>query len=287
MFCSGNLQITIKYDKIYIFFYGANVMVLNYYPGCTLKSKVSQLDISARAAAKALGVELCEIPEWQCCGGVYPVGQDETGQRLPAVRALYQAKNDTGSIVTVCSACHHVLKRANHDMRSDVTIREKVNAYLEYAVSYNGETQVIHYLEMLRDKVGFDVIGSKVKKSLKNMNIASYYGCLLLRPSKVMEFDDAENPCIMENFVTALGANPVIFPFRNECCGGYAGVNDSSFVEKRSKTVVESAKAHGADMIITACPLCMYNLKKYSDIPVKFFTELLCEALEIEVTQSE
>lgn len=260
-------------------------MIYDYYPGCTLKNKASSFDIWARKAAETLGVEMLEIPEWQCCGGVYPVSSDETAQKLPSVRALNTAKENGRDLLTVCSACYHVLKSVNYDMKNSGDIRMKANSYLE--CDYKGETRVLHYLEMLRDDIGFDVLSEKVKNPLNDQKIAPYYGCLLLRPSKIIGFDDAENPATMENFIKALGAESVVYPFRNECCGGYMAPLDKNLTEKKCRDIIESAKNHGAEMIITACPLCMYNLKKYSDIPIKYFTEILCEALVIEVTDSD
>lgn len=258
-------------------------MKFDYYPGCTLKNKAYSLDIGARKAAEFLGVGMREIPEWQCCGGVYPMCQNETAHKLPSIMALQYAKENTGSVLTVCSACYHVLKSVNYDMKTNPVIQTKANTYLENEVWYKGETKVVHYLEMLRDNVGFDVLKSKVTVPLKNKKIAAYYGCLLLRPSNIMQFDDAENPSIIEDLIRALGADAVIYPFRNECCGGYMAAEDKALTEKKCRDIITSAVSHGAEMIITTCPLCMYNLKKYSDIPVKYFTEPLCEALGIEV----
>ena len=198
-------------------------MKYSYYPGCTLKTKAKELNDYAIASAKALGIEMEEIEDWQCCGGVYSTATDEAN--------------------------------------------------------------VIHYLEMLRDVVGFDNLKKAVVNPLKGKKIAAYYGCLLLRPGKVMEFDDPENPKIMEDFIKAIGATPVIFSQRNECCGGYMTLNDKELAQKRSNAVVASALEQQADCMITACPLCRYNLvanATENQIPVYYFTELLAEALGVK-----
>ena len=134
---------------------------------------------------------------------------------------------------------------------------------------------------MLRDEVGFDKIREAVVKPLTGKKIAAYYGCLLLRPSGVLKFDDPENPKIMEDFIRALGAEPVIYSMRNECCGGYITLEDKYAAKKRASAVAENALEMGADLMITACPLCEYNIKKNADkkIEVKYFTEVLAEAL--------
>lgn len=255
-----------------------------YYPGCTLRTKAKDLDSYARASAVALGITLEEPADWQCCGGAYTTAKDEIATKLSAVRALNSAKENGRPLVTVCSACHNVIKQTNYDISNDEEMSSKVNSYLKLDEPYNGETTVYHYLEMLRDVVGFDNLSQKVINPLKGKKIAAYYGCLLLRPSKALAMDDPENPSIMENFIRAIGGTPVIYAQRNECCGGYIALEDKSQAEKRSSAVMRSAEENGADMIITACPLCLYNLKKNScsELPVYYFTELLAEALGLK-----
>lgn len=262
-------------------------MKLCYYPGCTLRTKAKDLDTYARRCASALGFELWEPEEWQCCGGVFVTSKDEIATKLAGIWVLSEAKRSQLPLLTVCSACHNVIKQTNHAMQTDAEFASRVNAYLsadcDFFKPYNGETQVWHYLELLRDVVGFDELSKKVKNSLNGKKIASYYGCLLLRPGKIMGFDDPENPRIMEDLVRALGGEPVIYPMRNECCGGYAVMDDPSNAKKQSTGVLDSAKTHGAELIVTACPLCKYNLQKLgSDVPVIYFTELLADALGVK-----
>ena len=232
-------------------------MKYSYYPGCTLRNKAKDLDEYARASARALGFELEEIEDWQCCGGVYPLGTDEIATKLSSVRALNQAKEKGQDLVTICSACHHVIKRVNDDMKNVEDIRTRANNY------------------KLKEKVVNPLTGKK---------IGAYYGCLLLRPGKIMAFDDPENPTIMEDFIRALGAEPVIYPYRNECCGGYISLKEKDMSQNMCQKIEDSAKGFGADMLITACPLCKYNLNKNasSELPVYYFTELLAEALGVK-----
>ena len=257
-------------------------MIYSYYPGCTLSTKAKKLDRCGRLAAQALGVELEEIVNWQCCGAVYPQAEDEIATKLSAVRALNAAKEKNQPLLTLCSACHHVIKRVNDDMKNSEYIRTRANNYLKLDAPYAGETNVVHYLEMLRDEVGFDKLKAAVKNPLKGVKIAAYYGCLLLRPSGVMAFDDPENPQIIEDFIRAIGATPVIYSQRNECCGGYMAMEDEGYARRRVERILASAAEAGADEIITACPLCMYNLAHNAGdakLPVKYFTELLYQAL--------
>ncbi len=259
-------------------------MKFSYFPGCTLKTKGKDLDIYARKSAEALGFALCELADWQCCGAVYPMAKDEIATKLSSVRALVSARDNGEELVTLCSACHNVIKQVNHDMKTDADIALRVNNYMALETPYAGETNVLHFLEVLRDRVGFDNLKAAVKNPLTGRKIAAYYGCLLLRPGKVMQFDDPENPTILEDFIRAIGAEPVIWGMRNECCGGYIAAEDRAQASKRSNTVMQDAAQNGADTVITACPLCLYNLKKNggSDLPVVYFTELLAEALGVK-----
>ena len=263
-------------------------MKVSYFPGCTLKNKAKDLDMYAYRSAEALGVTLEEIENWQCCGGVFTTAKNEVATKLSSVRALKEAFSKEQPLVTVCSACHNVIKQTNYVMQNDAEFANKVNLYMNEETAYNGEAEVYHYLEMLRDLVGFDKLKEKVVNPLKGKKIAAYYGCLLLRPNSVMKMDDPENPTIMEDFIKALGADPVVYAMRNECCGGYVSVESPELAKNKSNAVVNNAKAQGAEMIITACPLCKYNLiKNGADIPVVYFTELLAEALGVKEDTNE
>ena len=262
-------------------------MEVSYFPGCTLRNKAKDLDVYARACAEILGVTLCEIPDWQCCGGVFMNANDEIATKLSSVRALIAARDAGQPLLTVCSACHNVIKQTNHAMQTDSVFADHVNRYLaqdkQPSAPYHGETHVLHYLELLRDTVGFENLKIAVVKPLSGRRIAAYYGCMLLRPGKVMAFDDVENPKIMEDFIRALGAEPVIWARRNECCGGYLALEDPESTKKKSAAVSENAVACGAEALVTACPLCKYNLiKNGSPVPVIYFTELLAEALGVK-----
>jgi len=257
-------------------------MKFSYYPGCTLRNKAKDLDYYARKSAVALGFQLEELETWQCCGGVYPLGADEIASKLPSVRALNAAKEKNQDLVAVCSACYHVLKRVNDDMANVPDIQTRANNYMELSEPYKGETQVLHFLEVLRDRIGFDELKKKVVNPLTGRKIGAYYGCLLLRPSAVLAFDDPENPTILEDFIRALGAEPVLYPYRNECCGGYISIKDKETSKAMCDRITACAAGFEADCIVTACPLCKYNLNKSDKLPVVYFTELLAEALGLK-----
>lgn len=277
-------------------------MKVPYYPGCTLHERAHDFDASARECAKALGIELEELPVWTCCGAVFPLTTDSVMDILAAVRNLAYAARLGDKVVTLCSFCYNVLKRANKVMRDDPEKREKANLFLladtdarqgiesYLKEDYVGQVEVLHYIEMLRDLVGFDEIAKRVKKKLEGLNVAAYYGCMLLRPADEMEFDNPEQPTIFEEFLASLGCNVVDFPMKTECCGGFQIVNDEEIAIACSRTVMGNALKNGADVVVTTCPLCRYNLdekqkeigervRDFERIPVIYFTQLLGLAL--------
>lgn len=262
-------------------------MRYRYFPGCTLKGQAKSMEDTTLAAASALGIELEELPQWQCCGAVFPLYEDELVTLLSPVRTLAAAEGEP--LVSLCSACHHVLKRAQEVMRRNEDAREKVTDFLE--VEYTGAGRVLHFLEVLRDDFGFDALKEKVVKPLEGRKVAAYYGCLLLRPDKVMQFDDPENPSIMEDYLRALGAEVVQTPYRTECCGAYLSVTEGKVAESAVDAILKGARQAGAEAIITACPLCRYNLENCAveseKIPVYYFSELLPEALGIKDAVAE
>jgi len=254
-----------------------------YFPGCTLKGQAKSMEDTTLAAAKAMGIELEELSEWQCCGAVYPLYEDELISLLSPVRTLAAAEGEP--LVSLCAACHHVLKRAQELMQRNEEARDKVTEHLE--VEYAGEGRVLHFLEVLRDDLGFDKMAEMVKKPLEGKKVAAYYGCLLLRPSKVMQFDDPENPTIMEDMIRALGAEVVKSPYRTECCGAYLSVTEEGVARDTVDRIIDSARRAGAEMLITACPLCRYNLENCASdegkepLKVYYFSEILAEAMDL------
>ena len=255
-----------------------------YYPGCTLKTKAKELDMYALKSLKILGIEVEEFEDWQCCGAVYPQTTDEIAARLSAVRVLELARRNGQNLLTLCSACHHVLKRVNSDMRLSRDIRQKVNNYCEFESPYGGETNVVHFFELLRDDITFEKLKKHVPKPITNKKIGAYYGCLLLRPGDTMQFDDPENPAIIEDFLKAIGAETIQYTYRNECCGAYTAIENEKLTQKLCGNIISSCKQKSIEALVTACPLCRYNLTKNAPaetLPVYYFTQLLAEALGV------
>lgn len=266
-------------------------MKMPYYPGCTLSSKAKALDNSTRGSMAVLGIELTELPRWTCCGTTFPLAQDNYMGMVAAARILASTAGEGGrELVTICSFCYNVLKRVNHIIRYNSEARQKLNAYLEE--DYDGEVSLVHPLEICKNHLGFDVISGMVRRRLTGLKVACYYGCMLVRPASEMEFDAPDNPNIMEGLVAALGAEAVNFPQRIACCGSYQVLRDNALVMARVRDIIGNAAMSGAEVVVTSCPLCQFNLdwtqdkilsenSGYRKIPVIYFTQLLGLALDL------
>jgi len=273
-------------------------MKLPYYPGCTLKTTAENFDISTAASAGALGIELVELPRWNCCGTVHALAKDDVMHYLAPVRNLIRVEEmragelvDEEKVVTVCAMCYNTLKRANIVVNEDSEKMEKVRDIMEKETPYGGTVEVVHMLEVLRD-LGWSKVADRVERPLEGLRVATYYGCLLLRP-RGFGIDDVDNPQIMEQLIDVLGAEVVDIPFKTRCCGAYHTVQMKEVVAELSHRILDQAVKAGADMVVTACPLCEYNLgprqeeiqkmfRDFNSIPVVYFTQLMALAFGIE-----
>ena len=156
-------------------------------------------------------------------------------------------------------------------------------------LKYKGDVQVLHLLEILKQDIKFEAIAKKVKNPLKDLKIASYYGCYLVRPAEI-GFDDMENPTIMDDLMQVLGAKPIDFPYKTECCGAYQTVDKPEIIAERTNEILSSAIEQGAEAVAVSCPLCAFNLdqrqketlQQYPDfkpIPILYFSQLMAIAL--------
>jgi heterodisulfide reductase subunit B len=192
--------------------------------------------------------------------------------------------------MTLCAMCFNTLKRANERVKSDPESLDKINKFMyREEVEYKGDVQVLHLLELLRDEIKFENIAKKVVKPLPNLKIANYYGCLLVRPKEI-GLDDVENPTVLENLMTALGANAIDFPYKTECCASYQTVDKPENVADRTYHILTSAQSQGAELVSVSCPLCAFNLDyrqketvqkypEFKNIPILYFTQVMALAL--------
>lgn len=261
---------------------------LPYFPGCTLCTKALGFDRSVRASFRALGMELVELADWNCCGAVFPLSVDDMLALSGPARVLAQGRKAGSRLATACAACYNILKRTNRVMREDAERRDRVNFFIE--ADYSGDLKVVHLLELLRDDLGFDQLKAQVRRPLAGLRVASYYGCMLLRPPREVALDDPENPQVMEELFKALGAEAVHYPHRTECCGGYLATSSPESVQVCVRTILASAQKAGAEALAVSCPLCHFNLDShqkelvqhevhFAPLPVLYFTQLLALAL--------
>jgi len=266
---------------------------LTYFPGCSLKEEAKEFEISAMAVMKALGLPLIEFERWNCCGTVFSLTEDDLMHQLATIRNLIRVQeNGSEEIVTLCSMCYNTLKRSSLFVNRDKERLEKINAFMDREQAYEGKVEVRHLLEVLRDRIGWDKVEEAMIHSLEGLSVAPYYGCMLLRPREV-GIDDPDNPTIMQDLIEALWATPVEFPFQTECCGSYQVVDRRELIVERTHRILSSARRSGADVVITSCPLCQYNLQKtqselketiptFEEMPVIYFTQLMAVALEVD-----
>jgi len=253
-----------------------------FYPGCSLEGTARDFHLSTMAVAKALNISMPEIPGWVCCGST------AAHQTDPLLALALPAKNLAAAggrtVAVCCAACYSRLKVANHEIAKDPETRRKVAEVV--GGDYDGKTPVLHLLEILGREIGLRAIADRVKKPLKGLRVVSYYGCLLSRPPEITNFDDAENPVIMDHVMEALGATPVDWPHKTECCGASYSITDTSIVLQLTHEILSMARLAGADAIVTACPLCQLNLDmrqkdveaKFGEsynLPVFYFTQLM------------
>ncbi len=255
-----------------------------YYPGCTLKTKARNLERAAFAAAAKLDLELVELPRWNCCGVVFSLARDDLMRQIAPIRNLIRVKEQGGrEVVALCAFCYNTLARANLLMRGDQEKLSILNDFMyEEETKYEGEVEVMHFLQILAE-LGWERIKEKVRKPLSGLRLAPYYGCALIRPEDVA-IDSPERPLILHMLLDSLGAEVVDFPFSNQCCGSFQIVANPEAVEDAVDAILSSAKACGADAVVTSCPLCDYNLgsKQREKTPIFYFSQLLALALGVD-----
>jgi heterodisulfide reductase subunit B len=270
-----------------------------YYPGCSLKSTGRAYEESLLAVCQTLGVTLDELDDWNCCGATSYMAIDETKAFALAARnlALAEEQGKAGKetpavdLVAPCAACYLVLSKAQHALEEDPATAAKITGALHAAqLAYHGRVVMRHPLDLFTNAIGLDAIKAKVTKPLAGLKVACYYGCQIVRPYAT--FDDQYNPMTMDNIVTALGGTPVEWPLKTRCCGGSLTGTVQEVGLRLGYNLLKEAGKRGADVVITACPLCQFNLECYQDpmkaafpdhtpLPVLYFTQLMGLALGV------
>lgn len=275
-----------------------------YYPGCALEGSGNGYDVSTRAIAKELGLELTDVKNWNCCGAMEVKNVDPKLQTYLSSRVLSNAVNLNGHDVVMapCNGCYHNLKKAEHDLASDAKSRdvtERLSAKAGHATYKAGEAETIHALDWLKGTIGEAGLRQRANGRLAGLRIANYYGCMYVRPRHIFPEKDkgpgtesTSQPHFMDDLLAAAGAENVHFPLKTACCGGAHTLSDSDTSTKLVLNILEAAEAAGAEVIATECPTCHTGLEmhqiraekrfgKRTSVKILYFTQLLGLALGI------
>ena len=232
--------------------------------GCVIPYRISSYEISTRKVLDKLGVELVEMPEFNCCG--FPLDPVNHDMMLTlAARNLCLAEQQNLNIMTLCNGCFGILNHVNRELKEDKKIREKVNKYLkEIGMEFKGTITVKHLIHVFAQDIGFEKIKETIQKPLNQLRVAQHTGCHVVRPGKVVGFDDPENPTTLKNLIKVTGAKCLDYMDETECCGApIIGVNDKIPLQLAMEKL-DHIRTVGAQALITVCPFChmMYDLNQ-------------------------
>jgi len=266
----------------------SNTIEIGYYPGCALHGSSNDYEASVRACMKRLQVELKELDDWLCCGAsaAHNINK-KLATALPARNLAIAERDGVGEVLAPCPMCSMMLLHVRNKLQASEALRTEMSDIVECPVS--GKTEVINLIQIFQ-KIGLETIAASATKTLEGYKPACYYGCLLLRPPKDLHFDDCEHPSSMETLLRSLGAEPVDWNYKTECCGSGLTLADDSVVIELSSKILRNAKKHGANCMVVACPMCHVNLdmkqcaieKKLGEtlkLPVYYLSDLVGMAL--------
>jgi heterodisulfide reductase subunit B len=255
-----------------------------YYPGCSAESTARDMKRSTLAVARALGIDFEEPKGWTCCGATAGHQTDRLLAVSLSAANLTKVQDMKLDMVVNCAACYNRMKVANHEISTHATVRRNVRDALDR--DYDGSVKVRHLLEVLLEDVGLPTITKSLKRTLSGLKVACYYGCLLVRPPGILQFDDPENPKSLDRLVTAMGGQSLDWPCKVDCCGGSLSLSRTDVVVQLTESILDMAGQVGADCIAVSCPMCQVNLDvRQQDInkqtgknyrmPVVYITQLL------------
>jgi heterodisulfide reductase subunit B2 len=252
-------------------------MEYSYYPGCSLHSTGLEYGLSTRAVFAHLGMRLVEIDGWNCCGASSAhVVSHVLAVALPA-RNLALAQAVGRDLVAPCAACFNRMKAADYSLRTDPILRAEVESIVDF--KFTGEVAVRPVMAVLYEDYGLEQISKEVRQSLAGLKVVPYYGCLLVRPPQVTQFDDPDDPQVMAALLRAAGADVLPWSHATDCCGASLSLSRADVVQNLVGRLVERAREAGADALVTACPLCQVNIEmrqtKEPKMPAFYITELL------------
>jgi heterodisulfide reductase subunit B len=263
-------------------------MAYTYFPGCCMHGFARHCQDSLYAVFDMLGLELRELPGWNCCGATTYSSVDEHQAFVLAARDLALAEQVGLEVVAPCTACLMVLKKTKDYLARYPALRDEVDRALATAgLRYEGKVEILHPLEILLRDVGVKTLKAKVTRPLRGWNVAPYYGCLIARPYPLSEGFTLE---AFDQFIPALGANLVDYELKARCCGGSLTGTIEEVGHRLVYLLLHQAKRDGVDVLVTVCPLCQMNLeahqgkirKRFGEdvtVPIPYFTQLIGVAL--------
>ncbi|MGB9630097.1 MAG: CoB--CoM heterodisulfide reductase iron-sulfur subunit B family protein [Thermodesulfobacteriota bacterium] len=258
-------------------------MRFSYFPGCTDHSTSYEYGRSTETVLEALGVELVEIEDWNCCGAAATHSINHLLSLCLPARNISKAQSaQAGPLVVPCAGCFNMLKRTEYVFKNDEAKRKEIEEIVGF--TYQPSFEILALMDVILNRIGLEKVRERVKRPLKNLKTACYYGCALVRHPKITQFDDPENPQSMDRLMKALGAEPVEWSYKNDCCGADLALTHGDVVKKLVGRIVSMAKEAGAQCIVTSCGLCQANLEMRQDLglPIFYFTELMGVAFEVE-----
>jgi heterodisulfide reductase subunit B len=258
-------------------------MKFSYFPGCTDHSTSIEYGMSIHAVFKALGVELVEIEDWNCCGAAATHSLNQMlSLCLPARNISKGQMAQAGPMVIPCAGCFNMMKRTEHVLKNDEAKRREIEATVGF--KYEPSFEMMALMDVMVNRIGLEKVREKVKKPLQGLKPACYYGCALVRHPKVTGLDDPENPQYLDRMMRMIGAEPVEWSYKVDCCGADLALTYGKIVGKMVGKIVAMAKEAGAHCLVTSCGLCQANLEMRQDMgfPVFYFTELMGIALNVE-----
>ncbi|MBI5234991.1 MAG: CoB--CoM heterodisulfide reductase iron-sulfur subunit B family protein [Deltaproteobacteria bacterium] len=241
-----------------------------YYPGCASKSITKEADETTRIVSAAFGMELHDMLKANCCGAGLLADYDRQLHLALNARIFAEAEVMGMDILTICSTCLMVMSVANRDLKKDPALLTATNAVLEKAgLHYSGNVRIKHLLWALIEDVGLDAVKKKIKRPLKAIKVAPFYGCHSLRPSDALGFEDPELPHSLDDVIKAVGAEPVDYDGKTKCCGFQADLMAEDMAVSMTARRLKEGKTKGADCFVTPCPFCHINLDNYQGVAEK------------------
>lgn len=232
-------------------------MKLGFYPGCSLNGTAREYNESVKALAPVFGIELIDIDDWNCCGAsaAHAVNRD-LSLALPARTLALAEKQGFDEIVVPCAACFNRLAVAQYELNKDELLKKSVEKSID--ITFNNDIKILNVVQFI-DKYIKDKIIEKISHKFEHQ-VACYYGCLLVRPHKIIGFDRVEDPTSLDELMQLIGATTIDWGFKTECCGASLSIARTDLVAKLSGNIVKDAADRGAKAIIVACPMCQSNL---------------------------